>query len=195
MTLNWQTLVELTNANANTLVSVYMPMQRTGRERRQNLIRFRNLVDDAEKFLADEPDAAQAKKLLTALQRLRDDPEHPTWEHPGEGLAVLATHEDVHVFSLPVPVEEQVHVGERYYLKPLLRIVQEEGTLLRSGSESEERAGLRGDVRLDSGITSCASAAGSGRRIEYRRVHVISAVPQPTARRQFGRDLSRAGRR
>ena len=100
---------------------------RTGRERRQNLIRFRNLVDDAEKFLADEPDAAQAKKLLTALQRLRDDPEHPTWEHPGEGLAVLATHEDVHVFALAVPVEEQVHVGERYYLKPLLRIVQEEG--------------------------------------------------------------------
>ena len=30
MTLNWQTLVELTNSDANTLVSIYMPMHAHG---------------------------------------------------------------------------------------------------------------------------------------------------------------------
>ena len=130
MTITKRKLIDLIKQDGDTFVSIYLPMHRTGRERQQNRIRFKNLVDDAQEFLAHEPNTDEAAEVLGALHRLRDDQEHDAWEHPGEGLAVLGTRQGLHVFALPIAVKEQMHIGERFYLKPLLQIAQDEGRYL-----------------------------------------------------------------
>lgn len=127
MILTKQILNELVRHSADTCVSLYMPSYESGREQRQNKIRFKNLVADAEQLLSHEPDAAEAQILLGSLQHITEENDHVIWQHPSAGLAVLATSKDMHFFHLPVELKEQVHVGERFYLKPLLPIVQSDG--------------------------------------------------------------------
>ena len=125
--LTKQTVNELVRQSAETCVSLYMPSHQAGREQRQNQIRFKNLVADAEELLAHEPNAAEANILLGRIQHIAEDKDHVIWQHPASGLAVLATPQDIRFFHLPVEVKEQVHVGERFYLKPLLPIIQSDG--------------------------------------------------------------------
>jgi len=127
MTLTKQVFSELISTPSNTCVSLYMPSFPAGREQRQNQIRFKNLVVDAEDLLSKEPNADEADHLSKALTMISEDPQHEMWHHPSEGLAVFATPEGVQFHHLPTSVKEQVHVGERFYLKPLLPLLQSNG--------------------------------------------------------------------
>src|SRR5207253_140763 len=78
------------------------------------------LVGEAEKRLAtaEGRHTSGAKDLLRPAWELLDDA--PFWQNVNEGLAVFLSPEQSHQYRLPVPFEEQVIVGNRFHIKPLL---------------------------------------------------------------------------
>lgn len=119
-------LQELTVTRDNWCVSIYMPTIHMSQETRQNPIRFKNLLDQAETALQDSgglkpPETAAlvepARVLLT---------DKLFWQRQDKGLAVYLSADFFRHFLLPIEVEEQVVVNERFYLKPILPLLHME---------------------------------------------------------------------
>lgn len=104
-------------------VSLYMPAYPVGPERRQNQIRFRNLVRRAEDELKTRgfrsPDA---EGFLSPLKPLAAD--DPFWSFiQSEGFCAFLSGRDLFYYRLPLRFHERVVVLNRFYVKPLLGLV------------------------------------------------------------------------
>lgn len=130
--MNPQMIQSLVNEPSDVCVSLYMPMFRFGREVQQNEIRFRNLLKDAQQLLTqDEATTAESRKaVLSQLEEFRLDTNHDAWKHPRAGLALFATPDSLEVFPMGYVMGEQVHVGERFYLRPLLPALHGDGSFV-----------------------------------------------------------------
>lgn len=110
-------------------VSLFLPTQRAGPETRQNPLRLRNLLDDAEQALADEgvrrPDAGE---LLAPARRLVGD--YDFWQHQSDGLAVYLAAGWMRTVRVPLPLDEEAVVGRRFSLRPLLSLLSGDGRFL-----------------------------------------------------------------
>jgi hypothetical protein len=105
-------------------VSLLMPTHPTGRETKQDPIRFKNLLKQAEAGLtARGRQAADAREQLVPLARVLDDVSF--WAHQDEGLAAYCMPDESHLYAVPFCPPERVVVGRRCYLVPLLPIVSE----------------------------------------------------------------------
>ena len=117
---------ELSTREAAPAVSIYLPTHVAGREIRQDPIRLRNLLAAAEKQLAEaghrRPDVAA---LLAPAHALVDDPDF--WRHQSDGLAVFVEPGDCRIHRVPLAFEEQLVIGQRYHLKPLLPVLANDG--------------------------------------------------------------------
>lgn len=124
-----QVIQTLLDDPSEICVSIYMPMFRWGREVQQNEIRFKNLLKDAASLLSiDEVcDADCRKAILKRLEAFRDDENHDAWRHPSAGLALFATPDSLEVHQMGCTMTEQVHVGDRFYLRPLLPALHGDG--------------------------------------------------------------------
>jgi len=106
-------------------VSLLMPTHPTGRESRQDPIRFRNLLKEAEDgLIARGRRAADAREQLAPLRRLVDDPTF--WAHQDEGLAAYCTPQRTSLYGVPFSLPERLIVGRRCYLVPLVPVVSED---------------------------------------------------------------------
>lgn len=106
-------------------ISLYMPMQKAGPEIRQNPIRFKNLIREAEERLdAMEIDHTQALDLLQPAMEL-DTSEF--WEHQDHGLAIFISPQVFRYYQLPMEFAELVVVSDRFHLKPLLHLLNNDG--------------------------------------------------------------------
>ncbi|OUL23435.1 hypothetical protein BV378_21040 [Nostoc sp. RF31YmG] len=107
-------------------VSIYMPTHPAGPEVRQDPIRFKNLIKEAEARLIDaglEPQAATA-----LLQQAIDLDTQEFWEQMGElGLAIFISKDFFRYYTLPVNFQELVVVTDRFHIKPLLPILNGNG--------------------------------------------------------------------
>ncbi|MBA2115891.1 baeRF7 domain-containing protein [Bremerella alba] len=110
-------------------VSIYMPVFRWGREVQQNEIRYKNLMKDAASLLnSDEVCTSDHRDaILQKLDDFRLDETHDAWRHPSAGMAIFVTPESLEVHQLGCTITEQVHVGERFYLRPLLPALHGDG--------------------------------------------------------------------
>jgi hypothetical protein len=106
-------------------ISLFMPMAVAGRERAGNRIRFKNLLRDAEELLAN--DDAETKELLKPLHEFYENQEADVWQHPTPGLAVFRSPKKFQLDTARNELNAEVHVGNRYYLRPLLRLLQGDG--------------------------------------------------------------------
>ena len=106
-------------------VSLLMPTHPTGSEKRQDPIRFKNLLGKAEEALiARGRRAADARKRLEPLRELIDDATF--WTHQREGLAVYYLPQETLVFGVPFPLPERVTAAPHAYVVPLIPIVSED---------------------------------------------------------------------
>lgn len=114
----------LADVSDGPLISIYLPTHQRGVETEQDRIRLKNLAAEAERRL-DEIGADQQpfREVFQELQNLHDD--IVFWRHQGAGLAVLASADGVDLHRLPVGVEEFVHVGPRFCVRPLLASVSD----------------------------------------------------------------------
>ncbi len=106
-------------------ISIYMPTQKAGPEVRQNPIRFKNLMREAEEHLHKMGlDQDAIASLLNPAQEL-DSAEF--WENQDHSLAIFISPEIFRHYSLPQEFEELVVVSDRFHLKPLLQLVNNDG--------------------------------------------------------------------
>lgn len=119
---------ELKNLIANSqapCISLYMPMQKAGPEIRQNPIRFKNLVREAEERLqALEFPPEEIENLLQPAKEL-DEAEF--WENQDHGLAIFISPQVFRYYNLPIECQELVVVSHQFHFKPLLHLINSDG--------------------------------------------------------------------
>lgn len=112
----------LAGAHRFPCISLYMPTDRTGATSQQSPVRFKNLLKEAAAQLAAlGRTAGESKELLAPLGRLAED--FVFWSKQSDGLALFYSPDHLRTFHLPVHFAEQVTVGERFTLRPLMPMV------------------------------------------------------------------------
>jgi hypothetical protein len=109
-------------------VSIYLPIHRSEREKRQDLwdhSAFKELLQKAERTL----EAQGLKKddfagILKFADYLVENPDMPLWIHAGEGLGFLLNNEGAKVYNLYFAPEPMVVASSTYFVKPLIRNFQ-----------------------------------------------------------------------
>lgn len=119
--------LELADTRGGHRVSLFMPTRPfVPGAPDENGLRLKNLLRTAEGLLAEHPiRPGEIEKLLEPARTLIDD--RPFWMRAEQGLALLIGPEGMHAFRLSAPVQEQVRVNHRYYLRPLLPHVETRG--------------------------------------------------------------------
>ncbi len=165
-TLTYDEVKVLARQNQRPSISIYQPTHRTAPDNQQNPIRFKNLVREAERMLAENGlKARDIDALLAPAAALIE--QSLFWRHVYDGLAVFIAPEDFHVYRLPFPVDEQVVLAPSYYVKPILPQFTNNGQyFILAFSQNEVRLleGTRfgaGEINLpDSAPGSLAEAIG-----------------------------------
>ena len=108
-------------------VSILLPTHRAGKEVQQAKIRLKNLLREAEGRLAGNH--LKRDEIQAALQPGHDLlADEGRWRSLEDGLAIyLATDFSQH-FTVPAPVEEALVTGSRFYLLPLLPLLEHRGS-------------------------------------------------------------------
>lgn len=101
--------------DSSVRISIYMPTHRTAPDNRQDVILFKNLVSKLE----DKGGYDVQVEKLRALEHNQD-----FWLHNLDSLGILMDNEDLVIYRLPIKVSEYMQVGERFYLKPLIKNFQ-----------------------------------------------------------------------
>lgn len=119
-------LKALLEATRGQCVSVYLPTVRAGQETQQNPIRFKNLLREVDKQLAEQGwERSEVGEYLEPLRDLLED--HAFWQHQQDGLAVFRADGFFEHYRLPVAFEELATVNDHFYLKPLFSLFRGDG--------------------------------------------------------------------
>jgi hypothetical protein len=103
-------------------VSIYVPTSPVTQEAQASRIELKNLAADAIGQLeAVQADRRAVSEMREALESLVDDDDF--WTEQARSLAVFAAPDRVRTFRLPNRLTTVVEVGDRFYVKPLLRAV------------------------------------------------------------------------
>jgi hypothetical protein len=125
-TLNRSDVQQLAEANGKSHVSIYLPTQRAGSEQQQNLIRFKNLLNQAEKKLLDyDVRRPEVEEMMRSATDLLADPLF--WQHQSDGLAVFLSKDLSRIYRLPARFDEAVVVSKSFYVQPLLTLLNGNG--------------------------------------------------------------------
>jgi hypothetical protein len=133
-------LTELARHGGGAHVSLCMPTHRAGPDTRQDPIRFKNLVTRAATLLTDQHGLSdrEADALLAPARDLGADGEF--WQYQADGLAVFLAPGTVRTVRVPLALGEEVTVGPRFRLRPLLPLLAGDGHfLLLALSQNEVR--------------------------------------------------------
>lgn len=103
-------------------VSIYMPTHRVPTELRQDSLRMKNLLRQAEdKLITKGLRTPEAKTILEPAEKLLS--RVLFWRGQKDGLAIFLSPDFDRIYPLPVDVPELVIVGERFHIKPLLSLL------------------------------------------------------------------------
>lgn len=123
-TITLNDLERLLKQKKGTCVSIYMPSVVTGKESKQNLIRYGNLLKEARKKLEDAGMSDnELSNYIEPCKKLENF--ISVWRHPSEGLAVFVTKDSFAFYQLSHKFPECVSVSSEFYVKPLLPIFVE----------------------------------------------------------------------
>ncbi|WP_413175520.1 hypothetical protein [Anabaena azotica] len=106
-------------------VSLYMPTQKAGAEIRQNPIRFKNLIREAEERL--DAIGIRHTEAINFLQPAMELDRGDFWEHQDEGLVIFISPHLFHYYCVPIEFPELVVVGKQFHIKPLLHLINNDG--------------------------------------------------------------------
>lgn len=120
--LNRREFQLLINHSKSPGLSLFLPTHRTGREQRQDGIRLRNLLAEAEKdLLGRDMPRAEVESLLEPIEDLLAD--DVFWRHQSDGLAVFRSPDLFRRYCLPLRFEEELIIENRFYVRPLLPLL------------------------------------------------------------------------
>lgn len=156
-------------------VSIYMPTHRTEPGRRQDPIRYRNLLRTAGESLRQKYPGSQVNPLMGKFDEFARD--EGFWSQTLDGLAVLGSAEGVEYFRLPRTMPEVAIVADSFHVKPLLRYTQSADryqvlslTQTQAAMCEGNRYGLEPMILPDEFPDSMGEALGTQLTQEYRGV-------------------------
>lgn len=137
--LNKNELKMLIRTGEGPCVSIYMPTHRMFPETKQDLIRFKNLLREAEvRLKAKGLRTPNAKRLLNPAKALVKD--GLFWQYQADGLATFISSKVFFHYRLPLKFDELLVVSDRFYIKPLLSLFgSEESFYIMALSQNEVR--------------------------------------------------------
>ena len=118
-------LKDLIEETGRFCVSAYVPTHRGGRDIREDPIRLKNRLKEAEDQLEQRGlNQREIEQLLKPAQDLwRND---LFWERQSDGLAVFVRDGSMRYYRLPLHFEPLTVVGPRFHVKPLLQLLGSE---------------------------------------------------------------------
>lgn len=168
-------------------VSIFLPTHHKGGIDPQDQIRFRNLLRMAEeKLMKKGLRSSEAKLLLAPADKLTTD--NLFWRQQSDGLALFLESNQYLFYRLPIAFKEDVLVGDRYHVKPLLPLISEcgwfyvlslsrqENRLLQCTSSESVSLDLRG---IPKNMPEALHYDVPGDRMQYH-------VPAPAGGSNFG---------
>ena len=103
-------------------VSIYAPSTPIGAQVGASRLEFKNLIKEAVAQLEQSGAASdQVEAITEELDDILDDDEF--WREQSRSIAVFATPELCRTYRLPNRLPSEVEVGDRLYVKPLLRVI------------------------------------------------------------------------
>lgn len=121
--------LELGDVHKLHCISLYMPTHRAGEEvkKKTDQTRFKSLIEKAKRRLEEDFGLAEqdALKLLEPTDKLLKDSNF--WSHMDNGFAVFLDPDGVYYERLPYSFEEELYIGDHYYLKPLVPLLNKDG--------------------------------------------------------------------
>lgn len=128
--LNLETIEALLEQREGWCVSIYMPTHRAGKEIREDPIRLKNRITEAEEQLEKAGvDSTKIRQLCEAARERCDFDEEANrefWRHQTDGLALLLNDGEEQMFHLQSSVKELTLVARRFHIKPLLKSLQQD---------------------------------------------------------------------
>jgi hypothetical protein len=119
-------LIKLSQIEADPAISIYITTHMAGRDTRENPIRFKNqLTEVSEQLAAQGYRPGRLGDLLEPLETFIRD--YRFWQRQHNGLAVFMANGEIHTYSLPIGVEDNAEVAKRFYLKPLIPLLTDDG--------------------------------------------------------------------
>jgi len=115
-------IVELSHHKDAPCLSLYQPTHRHHPDNTQDPLRFRQLIEAAEKSLAQSYPHEVAVSLLAPLKTLASD--NSFWNHTLDGLAIFSAPGLFRALKVQRALAESVIVAGSFHIKPLLRILQ-----------------------------------------------------------------------
>jgi hypothetical protein len=107
-------------------ISIFMPAHRAKPETRQDPIRFKNLLRQAEKQLHIAGlRAPEIRELLKPAQKLLNNSFF--WQYQSDGLAVFISSKIFRHYRLPFRFKKLMVVSNRFHTKPLLQLFSADG--------------------------------------------------------------------
>jgi hypothetical protein len=167
-TINDGQLADLLRSVRPPCLSLYQPTHRAHPDKRQDPIRFRNLVKSLEDALRRNYATADAGRLLEPFNGLAADERF--WNRTLDALAVLSAPGVFRVYRLQRSAGELAVAGESFHLKPLLRILQSADRYQVLGLARQEVKLFEGnrdtldEVDLHPGVPRTAGDALEGER-------------------------------
>lgn len=107
-------------------ISLYMPTQKGREKAKENAIRFKNLLAEAEALLEKAGQDVQSRKdLLGPAKKLVD--ESIFWANQSDGFAYFLSPSFSRYYRLPVEFNDLAAVRESFHTKPLFRMLAVDG--------------------------------------------------------------------
>lgn len=188
-----QTLVTLATRREFPSVSLYLPLHPSDADKRQDMLRLKNLVTCAAEGLAEGGlRTPQATGLLDETISRLDDP--PFWTDSARGLAVFAEPGLTRIYRVDTELPEQCVVGGRYYLRPLALALHADESFFALALDRGRTRLFAGDrsemleIHLDPSVTSYAETAG---RDEHEESLQLSTIASPESAAGVGRAIGR----
>jgi Bacterial archaeo-eukaryotic release factor family 7 len=124
--LNPADLKSLIAQQGKWCVSLYMPTHRVGREQKQDPVRLKNLLAEAEtKLLANGLRRPKVQTLMHPAEELLWDQDF--WQHQSDGLALFLSNEFFVKYRLPIGFEELLIITKTFHTKPLFPLLNRVG--------------------------------------------------------------------
>ncbi|RNL69264.1 hypothetical protein ED312_22310 [Sinomicrobium pectinilyticum] len=130
---------ELDSIYNTCCISIFIPTHRTGKEvlQRQDVLLLKNQLKEVKaKLEQEELSGQEIEDIVAPIRELMDD--SGFWRHRSEGLALFLTDGIFKKYSLPIAFKPLSHVGNSFYLMPLLPIFTGDGSFFVLSLELEK---------------------------------------------------------
>jgi release factor family 11 len=191
-------LERLLDTRAEPCVSIYVATSPFTQDAQRGRIALKNLAADA---IGQVEEAGAARGVVPELREALDDlvEDDDYWAEQARSLAIFASPGAVRTFRLPNRLRDTVEVGDRFYVKPLLRAVTfpQAGFVLALAAGSVRLVEVLHEgppFRVDVPGMPTDAATASGNLDRSPSARLIGAEGQKVRLRQFARKVDQAVR-